>query len=368
MLGISNLPSALSALVGSKQSMTTNECWSTEAIKSMRRELKRGIAAITRLDRRKPRRAGSPFYTGIVLLSPTLARAPHQPTRTTRWVARFHVPRDKCIGCALSESASRRDGENLRYIRYPNLQGLFVDWMQTGFGGAYALLDLHGYHLRTKKSLSGGFPFPIHLRRTRDPRELAGVLVSLDELEPADPILVDKRSNPAGPRGPAVLPQTQSYLVPVSQSVQCNLELQILLVYLYKVDSRQDTSLLWDTPPKCRLEAATWAWALWLLVTEEYFLEKRSIAAGAAPSLHGRFTYENVMAEIEKDVGRAGIHDQFSCVLRRSLPLSAVAKLSFKPAFQSLTRNSNIADMMHAVVDIAKATRHCQKQPEIGLA
>ncbi|KAJ7641025.1 hypothetical protein FB45DRAFT_899286, partial [Roridomyces roridus] len=222
----------------------------------------------------------------------------------------------------------------------PDLQGVVADWMQ----------NLHEYHLRTEQSLSGGFPFPIFLRCPRRVWEPDGVLVSLDEFEPADPILADQRSCTAGPRGAAVLPHNESSLVSVPQSVQCNLELQILVIHLYDINSTR--SFLWETP-KCLVEDTTWARALWLSVTEEYFLERRSIAAGAAPSLHGRLTYESVMAEIEKEAGRDEI--QLRSALRVPLPPAAVDELDFKPAFQSLARSSNTTDLMQAVVDIGKA-------------
>ncbi|KAJ7602939.1 hypothetical protein FB45DRAFT_882700 [Roridomyces roridus] len=73
---------------------------------------------------------------------------------------------------------------------------------------------------------------------------------------------------------------------------------------------------------------------------------------GAPPSLHGRFTYESVMTEIEKDIGSAGI--QLRAALRVPLPPAAVEELDFTPAFQSLARSSITADLMHAVLDIAK--------------
>ncbi|KAJ7616418.1 hypothetical protein FB45DRAFT_1063890 [Roridomyces roridus] len=216
-------------------------------------------------------------------------------------------------------------------------KGFVIDWIQSE-----SFLPSTD---NTQPIAYGGVSFPIYLRHTVG--GISGALVSLDALEPSDPILVNNRPGIAGPRGSTVLPHDEKYIASLPDSAQCNLELQLLVVQLYNLNSTR--YFLWEAP-KCMVGNASWGRALWRLLTEDFFLRKRAIAAGGPPSLQGRFTYESLMAEIEKDVGRACI--QLRSALRVPLPPAAVDELYFKPIFQSLVRSSNTSDLMHAVIGI----------------
>lgn len=150
--------------------------------------------------------------------------------------------------------------------------------------------------------------------------------------------------------------------------------MEILIHHLYHgalTDSAKCTTfdtekLLWETPgpfsPLFRCMVDTWVRPLWGLVGDEYFLESRcDFLSDPIPALHGRLTYENVMAVIEKDVGPGEL--SFRAALRVPLPPPTAHELSLKPAFQCLIHIGTVPEFKHAVTDIAKGALSSSSVP-----
>ncbi|KAJ7438540.1 hypothetical protein B0H11DRAFT_2104494 [Mycena galericulata] len=202
-----------------------------------------------------------------------------------------------------------------------------------------------------------------------------GVFVDLDYPHPSDPLLL------------GCVPESWRYEVftqisapfcerskisttPFSQTVCYNFELRFLIFHLYLNaletfaatprglrDPTNAEKLLWETPGPFRSSIEplvdTWVRPLWRLFSDEVFLEsRRERVPDSVPMLHGRVSYANVMAIIEKDVGPSEL--VFRAALRVPLPPPKADELSLKPAFQCLLHIGTIPELMHAVVDIAK--------------